>query len=114
MAYVALASTQLVFRGASGKMYRVGIAKDTAVGFATNSWNSQTFWVPPEDVTLVDAFVGDSVNAGDYLDIYLDGIVRPPLRLYLKAINAATTVPRIAGWAPIKKGTQVNFYHYSA
>jgi len=96
MAYVALAATQLIFKGRSGTTYRLGVAKDTAVGYATFSANGDSNFIFQEDVQIVDAYCGDSVNVGDYIDFYVNGLVKPTMRIYVKSVNAATTIPRCA------------------
>jgi len=114
MAFVALASTSLVFRGRSGKIYQIPITRASSVGFCTFTQDAQTFWFVPEDMQLVDAYIGDAVNATDYLDTYLNGAVKPQMRLMEKGINAATTVPRTAPSSWIRGGSQLSLYHYSA
>jgi len=114
MAFVALAAAQLTMKGRSGKFYNLPFTKATAVGFASFTQDGQTFWICPEDVFIADGYIGDAVNAADYLDVYLDSQQKVQLRIYEKGVNAATTVPRLApsGW--IKAGTQISLYHYSA
>lgn len=114
MAFVAITAAEFVFQGRSGTVYRVPWTKATAVGFATFTQNGQTFISFTEDVHLVDAYVGDAVNAADYADFYVGGLVKPAMRLFVNAINDATTVPRTAPGPWIRANTMIQVYYYSA
>ncbi len=114
MAFVALTGAQITLRGRSGKFYVLPFTKATAVGFCTFTQDSQNFWSLPEDCVYADAYIGDAVNAADYLDTYLNSELKIQLRILEKAVNSATTIPRIAPTGWIRGGTQLSLYHYSA
>jgi len=114
MAFVPITAATLTFLGRSGKTYIIPWTKATAVGFASFTQDGQTFWKAPEDIRLVDAYIGDAVNAADYADFYLDSVQKIQMRLMVNAINDATTVPRTAPSPWIKAGTQLSLYYYSA
>lgn len=113
MAFVALAAAVLTFQGRSGQMYQIPVTKATAVGLVTFVQDGTTTWFAPEDVILVDGYIGDSINAGDYLDFYVNNIVRPQLRVMEKVLTSTTTNRKITGqW--IRKDAAIGVYHYSA
>lgn len=114
MAFVALVATSLTLQGRSGKVYQLAVTKATAVGFCTFTQDGQTFYNLPEDCRVIDAYVGDAVNAADYLDFYLDGIQKIQMRIFEDGVNNATTVPRIAPSSWMRAGSQLSLYHYSA
>lgn len=115
MAYVAITAMTLTFRGLkTGKTYVIPITKASAVGYVTFTQDAQTFWFVPEDLRLVDAYLGDSPNAADYLDFYVGGIQKIQERIMLKEVSSATTVPRLAPRSVIRAGSQLALYHYSA
>lgn len=114
MAFVALTGATISMRGKSGKPYALPLTKATAVGFCTFTQDGQTFWRAPEDVYVEDGYISDTINAADYLDIYLNSIVMPQMRILEKQLTNTTAVPRImkSGW--IRAGTNIALYHYSA
>jgi hypothetical protein len=114
MAFVAITAASLTLQGRSGKIYTLPWTKATAVGYATFTQDGQTFYRLPEDCRIIDAYVGDSVNAADYLDLYLDGIQKIQMRIFVDAVNNATTVPRLPPSSWIRGGTQLSMYYYSA
>lgn len=114
MAFVAITAASLTFKGRSGTYYNVPWTKATAVGYATFTQNGDTNITFPEDVMMVDAYVGDAVNAADYADFYIDGVVKPQMRLLVNAINDATTIPRTAPGPWIRAKSTVRLYYYSA
>jgi len=114
MAFVALTAASLTFQGRSGKVYNIPFTKATAVGYVSFTQDGQTFWKLPEDCRIVDGYIGDSVNATDYLDIYVDSIQKIQSRIYEDSVNNATTVPRLAPSSWIRGGSQLSLYHYSA
>jgi hypothetical protein len=114
MAFVAITAGSVTLQGRSGKIYQLPFTKATAVGMVTFTQDGQTFYRLPEDCRLIDAYIGDAVNATDYLDWYLDGIQKIQMRIYEDAVNNATTVPRVAPSSWIRVGTQLSLYHYSA
>lgn len=114
MAFVPLTAASLTLLGRSGKMYQVGFTKATAVGYVTFNTDSQTFKILPEDVCIVDAYVAASSNATDYLDIYINGLIKPEARLNPGGIHAATTLPRTPRSAWMEKGSQFAMYLHSA
>ena len=114
MAFVAITAATITFQGKSGATYSVPWTKATAVGYATFTQNGQTYISFPEDVRMIDAYIGDAVNAADYADFYVDGLVKPSMRMMVNAVNDATTIPRTAPGLWIRKGSLVNLYYYSA
>jgi hypothetical protein len=114
MAFVPITAASLTLQGKSGKVYTLPFTKATAVGMITFTQDGQTFYRLPEDCRLIDAYIGDAVNATDYLDFYLDGIQKIQMRQFVDAINNATTVPRTAPSSWIRGGTQLSCYYYSA
>jgi hypothetical protein len=114
MAFVALVATSLTLQGRSGKVYQLPITRATSSGFCTFTQDGQTFYNLPEDCRVIDAYVGDAVNAADYLDFYIDGIQKIQMRIFEDAVNNSTTVPRTAPSAWMRAGSQLSLYHYSA
>jgi len=114
MAYVALTAAVLILQGRSGKNYTIPFTKATAVGFCSFTQDGQTFFNLPEDCRIIDSYIGDAVNAADYVDIYLNSLLKMQMRLMLKGIYAATTVPHLAPSSWMRAGTQLSLYHYSA
>lgn len=114
MAFVALTGATVNMRGASGKPYALPITKAAAVGFCTFTQDGQSFWTAPEDVYIEDAYISDTVNAADYLDVYLNSIVMPQMRILEKQLTNTTAVPRIMRSGMIRAGTKIALYHYSA
>lgn len=113
MAFVALAAAVLTFQGRSGRTYQIPITKATAVGLCTFTQDGTTTWYVPEDVILVDGYIGDSINPADYLDFYVNNIVRPQLRVIEKLLTSTTTNRKVTGQY-IAKGAALSVYHYSA
>lgn len=114
MVFVAITAASLTMLGRSGKTYQVGFTKATAVGYVTFNTDSQTFKILPEDMCIVDGYVADAVNAADYLDIYINGLIKPEARLNPKGIYAATTLPRTPRSAWMRAGSQFAMYYSSA
>lgn len=114
MAFVPITAASLAFKGRSGTIYQVPWTKATAVGYATFTQNGDTNITFPEDVMLVDAYVGDSVNATDYIDFYVDGLIKPQMRVWVDGVNNATTVPRCAPGPWIRAKSVIRVYFYSA
>lgn len=113
MAFVALAAAVLIFKGRSGRTYNIPIAKATAVGLCTFSQDGTTTWFAPEDVILVDGYIGDTINAADYLDFYVNNTVRPQLRILEKLLTNVNATNRATGqW--IGANAAISIYHYSA
>mgnify|MGYP003394539715 CR=1 FL=1 len=113
MAFVALAAAVLTFEGRTGRRYQIPITKATAVGLCTFVQDGTTTWYAPEDIRLIDGFIGDAINAGDYLDFYVNNTVRPQLRIMEKILTSVTAVNKVVGqW--IANGAAVSIYHYSA
>lgn len=104
----------LTLQGKSGRTYVIPVTKATAVGYMTFTQDGQTFWNVPEDCRIIDGYVGDSPNAADYVDIFLNAIQKIQARIMLKAVSSATTIPRIAPSSYIQAGSQLSLYHYSA
>lgn len=112
MAFVALTAASLTFRGDSGRIYELAISKATAVGFCTFSNDSQTFWRAPENVTVIDGYIGDSINSTDYLDLYVNALFTG-VRWMEKKMGVTLAGNRIAS-PKIRAGAQIALYHYSA
>lgn len=75
MAFVALTGCTITIEGANSRQrLALSVTKASAVGFVTFSRDSQTFVNINEPFYVVDAYTGDAVNAGDYLEIYNRGI----------------------------------------
>ena len=114
MAFVAITAGTLVLQGRSGKMYNLAFTKATAVGLASFTQDGQTFYKLPEDARIVDCYIGDTINKTDYIDCYLDSIIKPQMRIYAYGAYANTTTPRITPSGMIRAGTQFQIYWYSA
>lgn len=114
MAFVAITASSITLQGRSGKLYTLAFTKATAVGMVTFTQDGQTFYSLPEQCRIVDAYVGDAVNATDYFDVYVNSQVRPNMRIYSDGVNNATTVPRLTTSSWIAAGAQFALYHYSA
>ena len=114
MAFVAITASSVTLQGKSGKLYNLAFTKAAAVGMVTFTQDGQTFFQLPEQCRIIDAYVGDAVNATDYFDIYVNSQVRPQLRIYSDGVNNATTVPRLTPSSWIGAGAQFAVYHYSA
>jgi hypothetical protein len=113
MAFVALAAAALTWEGKSGRRYQTPITKATAVGLCTFVQDGTTTWFAPEEIRLIDGFIGDTINAGDYLDFYVNNTVRPQLRVMEKILTSVTAINKIVSqW--ISSGAAVSVYHYSA
>jgi hypothetical protein len=113
MAFVALTAAVLIFQGKSGRTYNIPITRASSVGLVTFAQDGTTTWYTPEEVMLVDGYIGDSINAADYLDTYVNNIVRPQLRVMEKLLTNVTATKRVTGqW--IASNAAVSFYHYSA
>ena len=113
MAFVALAAAVLYFKGKSGRTYSIPITKATAVGLVTFTQDGTTTWFAPEDVILYDGYIGDTINAGDYLDFYVNNTVKPQLRILEKLLTNVNATNRVTGqW--IASGAAIGIYHYSA
>lgn len=112
MAFVALTAASVTLRGDSGRIYELALTKATAVGFVTFTNDSQTFWRAPENVTIIDGFVGDSINAGDYLDLYVNSLFTG-VKYMEKKMTTTVTGNRITS-PKIRAGSQIALYHYSA
>lgn len=111
MAYVALASTSVTFQGRSGAIYEETISKATAVGYVT--WNDgNAFKRFGEDVRVIDGYSGDTVNVGDYIQLWVNS-KDSGFRYWLKKLTVTVSPGRISSsW--IAAGAQIQFYHYSA
>jgi hypothetical protein len=111
MAFVALVSTSVTFQGRSGSIYEEAITQPTAVGYAVFKDNN-AFMRFPEDVRIVDGFTSDSVNAVDYLQLWVNS-KDTGLRYLMKKMTTTVVGGRIQSpW--IKGGAMVQLYHYSA
>lgn len=114
MAFVPLVSASLSLIGKSGARYELAFTKATAVGFCLFTQDGQSFWRTPEPVQPIDCYIGDAVNAADYLDFYINSIQKIQQRIFEDGVNNATTVPRMAPRSWIPAGAMVSLYHYSA
>lgn len=111
MAFVALTAASITMKGKSGRIYELAMTKATAVGFVTFTNDGQTFWRAPEDVMVIDGFIGDTINAGDYMDIYANTLFTG-LRILEKKLSTTVTGNRVvSGW--IRAGSQIALYHNS-
>lgn len=111
MAYVALAASSITFQGRSGNIYEAAITQATAVGYCIFQ-DGNPFMRYGEDVRIIDGFTADSVNAGDYLQLWVNS-KDTGFRYWLKKMTTTVTGNRISS-AWIKSGAQIQFYHYSA
>lgn len=114
MAFVALAAAVLTFLGRSGKTYQIPITRAASVGLCTFTQDGTTTWFVPENVKLIDGFIGDSINAGDYLDFYVNNTVRPQLRVMEKVLTNVNASRAMAQGQWIGGGSALSIYHYSA
>jgi len=115
MAFVALVSASMTLIGVkTGTVHVLAFTKATAVGFCTFENDGQTFWNVPlqEDVVIADAYVGDTVNAGDSLDLYVNS-VPTGRKFFEKALAPTNPSPRLRG-PRIKAGAKIALYHNSA
>lgn len=113
MAFVPLTNAYVTLQGRkSGRRITLSFTKATAVGMVTFSRDSQTFAMINEDFYIVDAYTGDTVNAADYLEAYINGM--PTTRRISGGIfKVAPTGPNRLMEGPVPKG-QLAFYWYSA
>ncbi len=111
MAYVALAATSITFVGESGAIYEMPITQSTAVGYGIFADNNP-FIRFGENVRIVDGFTADSVNAGDYLELWVNS-KDTGFKYLLKKMTSTVSAGRItSSW--IRAGAQIQLYHYSA
>jgi len=113
MAFVALTSCTITLQGAkSGTRVNLSVTKASAVGMCTFARDSQTFAMVKEPFYIADAYTGDAVNVGDYLEVYINGATTSR-RLLGGIIKTAPT-----GANRIMEGVfpagQLAFYWYSA
>lgn len=113
MAFVALTAAVLYFKGKSGRTYSIPFTKASAVGLVTFAQDGTTQWFAPEDVIAYDGYIGDTINAGDYLDFYVNNTVRPQMRIIEKLLTNVNATNRVTGqW--IGSGAAISIYHFSA
>jgi len=112
MAFVPLVATSVTFQGDSGKIYELALTQPSAVGMCTFANDSQSFWRAPENVKIIDGWTGDSVNAGDYLQLYVNSIFTGH-QYYMKKMTTTVGTNRISS-PRIAAGAQIALYHYSA
>ncbi len=111
MAFVALASTSITFLGRSGAIYELPITQATAVGYSIFP-DANPFIRFGEDVKIVDGFTADSVNAADYLQLWVNS-KDTGFRYLLKKMTSTVSAGRItSSW--IMAGAQIQLYHQSA
>lgn len=114
MAFVALTAAVLTFMGKSGRKYQIPITKASAVGLCTFVQDGTNTWFAPEDIKLVDGYIGDTINAGDYLDFYVNNTVRPQLRVMEKVLTNINATRAMLEGQWIGAGAALSIYHYSA
>lgn len=113
MAFVALTAAVLTFEGRTGRPYNIPITKATANGLVTFVQDGTTSWFAPEEIRVVDGYIGDTVNAGDYLDFYVNNTIRPQLRIMEKLLTNVTATRKISGqW--IGQGAAISISHNSS
>jgi len=113
MAFVALTRCTITLQGAqSGRRLALDVTKATAVGMVSFSRDSQTFANLKEDFYIADVYTGDSVNATDYLEVYVNGQTTSR-RIQGGIIKTAPTGANRIMEGPISAG-QFALYWYSA
>lgn len=111
MAFVALAAASITFQGQGGSIYEESIAKATAVGYCTFK-DGNAFMRFGERVRIIDGYIGDTINVGDYLQLWVNS-KDTGFRYMEKKLTTTVTGNRISSsW--IEAGAMVQLYHYSA
>lgn len=111
MAFVALAAASVTFQGASGAIYEEAITRPTAVGYVIFK-DGNTFMRFPERVRIIDGFIADTINAGDYLQLWVNS-KDTGFKYWEKKLTTTVTGNRISS-SVIEAGAMVQIYHYSA